>query len=278
MPNKRGPKAFRIQAKNARQKEREKRNKIIARNKANYYASERKSIEKQLKKLLRDVRGKGIYESKGTELTRYRKSRLNKIAQTFGNVFDPKEYAFILAPKKVRGKILERAASLEMKVTRTGIFVPKEKNNKVKLGYDKKHGEYYIKKSGRTKWGINQGRKYTTITPLASVDELEKEIERLRSQASKLGPLGKDERITFEITESGNEGYSHSTFKNVELMLKHLENYRKTTAARLQFFRHIKIVKTETVKRWFDEHPVKAPKRFGRSIFTKMSPSGRRIN
>lgn len=277
MPNKRDLKTFRNQAKNARQKERERRNKIIARNKANYYAAERKHIEKQLKKLLRDVRGKGIYEPKADELTRYRKYRLNKIAQVFGNVFDPKEYAFITAPKKDRKKIIERASALEIKTTRTGLFVPKEKNNKVRLSYDKKHGEYYIKKSGRTKWGINQGRKYTTITPLASVDELEKEIDRLRSQAAKMGPLGKNDRLSFEIIESGNEGYSHTTFRSVELMLKHLENYRKTTAARLQFFRHIKIVKTST-EQWFSDHPVKAPKRFGRSIFTKMSPSGRKIN
>ena len=247
----------------------------IARNKKKYYANLAKKQERELKSLLKAVRGKGIYDPKGNELSRYRKSRLNKISKEFGDLLDPKKFAFVMPEKGAIKKVIERAKGLELKTTKTGLFVPREGNAKVKIKRDRKRDEYYIEKSGKTKWGVNQGKRYRSVTPLASVDELDKERDRIKEMADKLGPLNKGERITFEITEKGNEGFGRATFQNINLLLDYLDQYRKTIAAKINFYRHIKIVKTETVKKWFDEHPPKAPKKFARRIHTRVLPNGR---
>lgn len=240
-------------------------------NKKIYKEAKAREKELKLKITMTAVKGKGIYDPKGDDLTKYRKTRLNKIAKEFGDFFDISKFEFIPVPKDNSKTLLERATGLDFKTTRLGLFAPKNHYSKVQLKKDKKRNEFYIERSGKTKWGINSGRKYRSITPLASVDELSNEIERIKNMGEKLGPLGKNERLTFEVNETGNEGYSHATFKDIKSLMNYLDQYLKTTAAKLQFYRHISIVKTESVKKWFQEHPPKMPKKFARRVHTKPS-------
>lgn len=281
MPNKSIRKTLSDQEKSERKLARELAKKTrqleIAKAKKKYYRELAKKQERELKALMKVVRGKGIYDPKGNQLTKYRKSRLNSIAKEFGDLLDPKKFVFVKPESKARKKVIERANGLELKTTKTGLFIPKEGNAKVRLKHDKKRDEFYIEKSGKTKWGINQGKRYRTITPLASLDELDKERDRIKAMADKFGTLKKGERIAFEITEKGNEGFSRATFTNINLLLEHLEQYRKTIAAKINFYRHIKIVKTQSVQKWFTEHPPKAPKKFARRIHTKVNAKGRNV-
>lgn len=212
---------------------------------------------------IKAARDKGIYNPKELKLTKYRRYRANQVARQYGEFLDTSKYFFVKAPKKAQANIIERAESLNMKHTRSGIFISKEGHKRAILKQDKKRKEYFIQRTGRTKRGPTKGVKYKTITPLASVDELDKERDRLRSLAKAIGPLKKNERITFVVIENGIEGFGHSTFTNIELLLTYLENYRKNTPSKVNFFRHIEIRKTTAVQ-WFADHPHTNPGRKGR--------------
>lgn len=216
--------------------------------------------------LLRTIKlanNKGIYNPKEIKLTKYRRYRANKIAQEFGDFLDPTKFFFVKAPSKAKKTVIERAESLQMKHTKSGIFIAKEGHKRATLKTDKKRKEFFIERTGRTKRGPTRGVRYRTITPLASVDELDNERDRLRALADQIGPLKKNERVTFKVIENGLEGYSHHTFSNIELLLNHLENYRKSIPAKVNFFRHIVLEKT-TASQWFAEHPATSAGRKGR--------------
>ena len=217
----------------------------------------------------------GIYNPKSPELTRYRKTKLNKISKEFGQFFNINKFTFVAAPKADKKLVISRATALEFKPTKEGFFIPNLNYGKVTLKKNKKNKEYYIERSGKTKWGKNTGRKYKSVTPLASVDELGKEIDRIKEMAKKFGPLSGNERLAFEITEQDNQGFSKSTFETIERLLAELETYQKSVAARINFLRHISVVKTESFKVWYKDHPPKPPKSFSRRIFTKANVKGR---
>lgn len=269
MSNKSNSKKLQPQAKSAATLRRlikaSKKTILETKNRKVYAKAKKRLRDLELQLTLENVKGKGIYDPKNNDITKYKATKLRKLSKEFGDLFDPSKYVFIKAPKAVRG----RAQGLDLKATKTGLFVPKNGNKNIKLKKDKTRDEYYIERSGKTKWGINKGKRYRSVTPIASIDELEKEKDRIKDMADKLGPLNGDERLSFVIIEKGNEGYSHATFTNIDLLFDYLDNYRKTIAAKLQFYRHIEIVKTESVKRWFSDHPVKAPKKFSRRLHTK---------
>lgn len=205
----------------------------------------------------------GLYNPKELKLTKYRRYRANKIAKEYGDFLDPKKFFFVKAPTKAKKQVFQRAENLQIKHTRTGLLVPKEGHTRARLKTDRKRKEYYVERSGKTKRGPTKGVRYRTITPLASIDELDNERDRIRNLAKALGPLGRNDRITFKIIENGLEGYSHSTFSNVELLINYLEFYRKSIAAKVNFFRHIVLEKT-TASQWFAEHPATAAGKKGR--------------
>lgn len=249
-----------------------------ARNKAKYYADEAKRLDKELRSFIKAAKNTGVYDIKlpkgqriGTaKLSRHQRYRASKAMKAFGDFFDPAKFVLIVPPKSDLKKVKERAEGLGLKPTRRGFFAPTEGYQKVTLGYDRKRKEYHIKRSGKTKMGINKGKRYTKVTPLAGIDELTEERERIRRLMKKLEPLEGDERFAFEVREAGNEGYSHFTFTSLDDLFKRLEEYRKTTAARVNFYRHIHIVKTKSFRHWFKEHPPKGPKQsFGKRIYTK---------
>lgn len=227
--------------------------------------------ERNLRAIMRNARGKGIYDPKGTELTKYRRSRLAKIHKEFGDLLNPRKFFFIAPPKKTRGAVKVRAEGLEYKTTRSGFFIPKENYTVAKLKEDNKRGELYVERSGKTKRGDNKGKRYRSIIPLASLDDLDREKDRIIHLASQHKLDGKHDQLAFIVKENGFEGMSKHTFSRIDQLLDHLERYKKSIAARVQFLRHIDIVKT-TSKEWValqDARPKRKKPSMRRYSYTK---------
>jgi len=252
-----------LQARKRRHSEAVRRQKAFKRQVQASVRRERKKADLKLKSYLKAVRDKGIYEPKSLDLTKYRKSRIRKVVKEFGDLLVPSKFIFVEAPKPQRAKVRERAKGLGLKATRTGVFIEREGFRKATLKVDKKSGELFIERKGKVKRGPTRGKRYTRRMPLASIDELDKQRERIRQMARDIGPLKENERLAFRIIETGNDGYSHATFSDVELLLRYLENYRRQIAGKwtrsLPAFIHLhailEVEKTESSVRWQTSHP-----------------------
>lgn len=249
----------------ARQREKLLETKRREKAKAAWLKKQAKERDKALEKLLKNVRGKGIYDPKSLELTPYRRKRAKSIGDKFGELLDPAKYFFVPLPKKVRKSALEKARKINISTIRdgeefreaskTGLFIAKKNYTKARLTIDKKSGELGITKSGKTKHGPNRGKQYKEHLPLVDFDELTRSKERLRKMAERLGPLKKGETLAFSVTENGASGYSKNIYKNIDFLLKDLEKYEMITPARVQFYRHISIVKVKATENWYEMHP-----------------------
>lgn len=205
----------------------------------------------------------GIYKPKELKLTKYRRKRAKEVLQEYGKVLDPKKFFFLKADKKDRARVKARADAMQMKGTSTGVFVHRNGYNKASIKVDRKRNELYIQRSGKTKRGPTKGKTYRSVLPLASIDELTFEKDRLRALAKHLGPLKQGEALTFKVIEDGLEGYHNRTYSDIELLLNYLGLYQKTLAARVQFYRHIEIVKTNASE-WRSVHKSTTVGRKGR--------------
>lgn len=265
MPIKGNGKRSRAQGKNAPRLEKETaaqyrdRQREYAKQQREYNKARNKAErerERELRSVLKRASETGIYNPKSPELTPYRKRRLEKIRREQAELLDTNKNFFIPVSKQQRKAIADRATALDMSVTRKGIFVKKEGHKNASLKYDAKHKEYYVERRGKTKKGVNRGRKYKDHIPFASLDELDKERDRLRRAAKRIKLKG-DEVLAFKITEFGLEGYSRQTFGDIEALLRHLDKYEKTAASKVNFFRHIIVEKSESTDQWYEEHPTK---------------------
>lgn len=229
-----------------------------------------KARDKEYSRILKQASKTGLYFPKSSELTNWRRKRIRQLIRSSSDLLDEREYIFVPTPKNKRKSVLSRAGSLEMKTSRTGIFVPRQGHKTASIKEDKRRGEFYIERRGKTKTGINRGRRYRDIIPLASADELDRERDRLVRMARRLGPINTDkgERLVFKVEENGIEGYSHGTFTSIDLLLKYLDQYPKNVASRINFYRHIKIEKS-TVAEWRQLHPLRERGRKGRRLIIK---------
>lgn len=212
-------------------------------------AQERKQLQKakdaELKAFLNSIRGMGIYQPKSRKLTPYRRKRTRKAKREYGEKM--KHSFFVPVPKSKRKETLRRAEGLKIEHTRTGIIVPKEGHTDVKLRRGKK-GELFIERSGKTKMGPKKGRSYRSVTPLADLSELDRERDKIKRAAERLGPTTSNGKIMFRVNEDGLEGISMRIFDNVENLMKWLDNYDKTDAARINFYRHITVELVEPIE------------------------------
>ena len=219
--------------------------------------------DKEYRGILKAASKTGLYKPKSEELTKYRRSRARQIKRDYGDYLDPKKYFFLPLPKNKKSDVIKRADTLKITTSRTGIFYPKEGHKTASIKKDKKRDEYYIERRGKTKTGINKGLKYRDVTPIATLDELDNERERLRRAAKRLGKMGENDFYAFVVVENGLEGYSHYTFRTIEQLISHIDSYPKNVAAKINFFRHIKVVKTQPMT-WKDLHPTRSPGKAGR--------------
>lgn len=217
--------------------------------------------QKEYTRKLKLLKQYGIYNPLSDNLSSYRKSLINKRYEKYREQIGSPDYVFLPVASKAKRfaaypkRILKKAKNLNMPVTRTGIFVAKEGSRRAALGYNKELGEYEITLSGRTKWGKNRGKRITTKIPLASLDELDAQKERIIAEGRIFGKLKKNEALAFEIRGNGHDGFSHETFGDIELLMQKLDEYKKSMPAKIKFFRHIVVVKTE-MGLWQKLHPV----------------------
>lgn len=235
--------------------------KMSSRNKISLQEKRYKSREKEYTRKLKLLKQYGIYNPENSVLSGYRKTQINKRFAKYADQINSPDYVFLPVASQAKRfaadpkKLLKKADRLNMPVTRTGIFVAKEGSRRATLGYNKELGEYEITLSGRTKWGKDRGKRITTKIPLASLDELDAQKERIIAEGRIFGKLKKNEALAFEIRGNGHDGFSHETFGDIELLMAKLDEYKKSMPAKIKFFRHIVVVKTE-MGLWHKLHPI----------------------
>ena len=263
MPSKNSPSQRQAQAQKRRAAELEKRHRQRRQYIKQLQAREKRESDALLKRAMKQVRGKGIYEPKEIVLTKYRRSRIKKVIREYRDLLEPKKYFFLKAPKEDRARVQERAKAMDFKSTKTGLFVPREGFRTALLRKDPKNNELYIERKGKVKRGPTRGKRYTRRLPLASLDELDAQKDRIRRMGESFGKLKGNERLTFSIHEAGVDGYTNKTFSNIDLLLRFLENYRKqiggkwtrTMPSFIHFLTLIEVEKTESSLKWQMDHP-----------------------
>ena len=263
MPRKISASQAQAQAQKRRAAALEKRHKQRRQYLKRLQAREQRETDALLKRAMKNVRGKGIYEPKSLELTKYRRTRIRGVVREYRDLIEPSKYFFVKAPKEDRARVQERAKGMDFKSTRTGLFIPREGFRQAVLKKDPTNNELYIERRGKVKRGPTRGKRYTKRLPLASLDELDSQKDRIRRMGESFGKLKGNERLTFSIHEAGVDGYTNKTFSNIDQLLRFLENYRKqiggkwtrTMPAFIHFLTLIEVEKTESSLRWQIEHP-----------------------
>jgi hypothetical protein len=234
--------------------------------------------DKELKTILKKAERVGLYSPRGSKLTPYRRRRALELGSEYREYLLRDSNFFLPVKKEKRKEIKERANNLEIFTTKTGIFIPKAGHTHAKIKYDRKHKEHYIERSGKTKSGINRGRIYVDVTPMAKIDELDKARERLRRLAKRLCPLKGTETLVIKVSENGVEGWSKKTFGGngedceaaIDALIRWIDTYHdKDVAAKIQFFRHVTIEKWESVDKFYEAHPPRQPGKKHRQRITK---------
>ena len=250
----------RTQALNQRQREAVKQRTARHRYLVKLQKAQQRQTDAVYKRALKAVRGKGIYDPKSIVLTKYRRTKIKAVLRDYRELLDPKKYVFLHVPKgKKRKETLTKAAALDIPATKTGLFAPRGSKNtrKPTLRTNKKTGELFIRHAIDVKRGPRGGKSRIRITPIASIDELTNEEQRLERLFKELrSQLTGSQRIVFVVRENGSEGYSHAVFLTIGQLNKWLSDYKKSAAARIQFYRHIELEITESSLQWFTEHPV----------------------
>lgn len=215
----------------------EQRRKQLARDRREFT----KQKDKELKGIAKAIRGMGIYEPKALIMTPYRRKRLRSVEREFKPILDGKHF-LIPIRKQDRKHAIQRAESLGIEHTKSGFILPKGGYKKAVLKRNSR-GELFIERKGKTKSGVNKGRIYRDVTPLASADELDKERDRIRRAVRRLGKFEGKDKLAFVVEEDGTEGPGTMFFDNVEDLIKWLNGYVMNTAAHINFLRHVRVMK-----------------------------------
>lgn len=223
--------------------------------------------DKHLRSILRKLEKTGVYAPRTTDLTRWKRSHIRSLEREYGQLLDPDKFFFIPVPKKQRKTVKERAPGMDLKATHTGVFFPKAGYKRAKLLVDPKTGDIDVKRTGRVKKGTTRERRYESIQPIANVDEIDDQFDRIRRAAEKLTPLQEGERLAFIIRDGDHAGYSNQVFTRVERMIAYIQNYRarhgskwtRTLPDWVNFLRSVEIEKTGSSLKWFTDHPIVTP-------------------
>lgn len=245
-----------------------------------------RSEDKKLKETLKTIRGMGIYEPKSADLTPYRRGRLRKVQREYKEILEPGKFFLIpLKSRPDRKTIISRSETIGIQTTRFGLIVPTNKHKRVRLKTNK-HGEVFIDRSGKTKQGPNRGRVYHDTIPIASLDELELQKDRLRRAAKRMGKLKDNERLYFVVKEHGFTGKSNRSFPNIEELFRYLDTYDqdqkspdgrvykkgKSKAAMINLYRHVHLIKMTS-----EDHKIAYPDIPGKRK-TQRQQKGRRTD
>lgn len=220
------------------------------------FDAELKRLERQRNKefaaLLKPLQKFGIYNPKETKLTKYRAARVRKAYKEFADMLDPTKFLFAQAPKKKARTLKKKAKAFPdvYKPTNRGIFVAREGFKTAKVQVDKS-GEASIIRAGKSETGERVRRRTKSITPLATLDDMDRQRDKIRKAAEKLGPLKPGEGYVYIIKDNGGENYGRNIYGSLDLLLAKLDGYDKGRAreagkrglAWLTLMRHLEIQK-----------------------------------
>lgn len=229
--------------------------------------AERRLQDAELKRILKAVRGKGIYDPKSTTLTKYRRTKARKVKREYGELLDAKQFFFVPVPKQHRKDVRARAPGLELKATKTGLFVAKQGYTRAKLVIGKKTGTPTVKRTGKRKRGPSRTKTYSHALPILPADEVERQLDRIRDAAQELMPLRGNEQIVFIVNEKDHTGYSRHPVNSPEALVRWLQTYRRQIGSKwtrtlpdfINFLIHVEVEKTGSVEEWREEHPPPEP-------------------
>ncbi len=226
--------------------------------------------DRQYKSRLKLLSKTGIYSPKSDELTAYRRTRINKAWAEYSQYFPtpgkgepyhrPDKYFFVDATKGhgkgAAKKIVKAAKQMGMVTTPKGIFLAKEGQRQARVEWSVKRQEYDIVLTGKYRSGEKKGKRVKDRIPIAPIERVSGEEERIKDMAASFGPLKGNERISFILTENNVEVGAHrATYGNVADLMEAINRYHQNNAsARLKFFRLVTVRKT-TIMDWTREHP-----------------------
>lgn len=226
-----------------------------------------RKAENDYRRRLSKLKEAGIYAPKGDDdLTEWRKREINKKWRDYRQfVDDPRKRFFFVGTdgltSKERKEFLKNAESLNIKTTKTGLFLQREGQRKAKIVWDGKHKEYDIELSGKVKWGQNKGKRIKHRIPIAPVDRVEGELDRLEDKARAMGPLKKGEAISFIVVENDEmTGASRSTFHDPATLRRKLSSYHVENKGHALAFLRLVVVQKTTLTAWAKEHKPRAKK------------------
>lgn len=248
-------------------------------NRAKAQARKAAALKKSYQLKLKAIKAIGVYEPKSSELTRYRKTRINKAYKAheqyvsprlknqvrgytgpdLDKISGPDHYFFVSADKlskSQRKEFLRNARSLDMVTTPRGVILEREGHRKARIKYDKRRDEFDIVLTGKVKRGPDRGKVSTQRIPVAPLDHLQDEEKRLRAMAQSFGPLGPNDILSFKLYDNHVEVGAHrGTYDSVAGVMNALNQYHKDNkGARLAFFRLVTVQKS-TMTQWVKDHP-----------------------
>lgn len=212
----------------------------------------KKQTKKELRRKLSRLKSTGIYQPRSTEITDYRKRKINALYKQFQKQLETDEFVFAKFPPKTEKKLKAKAKALNLPVTSTGVFVGKDGQRKAKIQFNRQLQEYEIALTGKAKYGKRAGTKITSYLPLASVDTIEKEMQRLEGEANTHN-LKSNEYLRIRVTETGNDGFSEKIFKDFSALSNYLEGYKKSKSQRIAFYRYLTIEKVTIAQHNIDK-------------------------
>lgn len=190
---------------------------------------------------------------------------INKRYRQFKKEIESDEFTFAKYPSKhVAKKLHERAKSLNYAASPKGLFIQKEGSRRASIEWNSRFKEYQVKLTGKTKYGKNVGSQITSFHPLAKLDTLLHEQNRIRDEFDFLN-LHENEFARFVIIEATNAGaVSKSIFDRIDGqhgLLEYIGAYHSNVSDKLAFMRILKIEKVSPAKHLADRKSL--AERFG---------------
>jgi hypothetical protein len=223
-----------------------------------FRARQNREYERELKRHMKALEKIGAYRPTGKNLTKSRKREVRRRFRKFEE-FLTGDYAFVFIRARKpdrRKKALDLARENQMVTAPKGIFIERTRDFvKARARRDRKTGEYEIVVEKKRR-GETGERETTEIIPLKPLGALGDELIRIKRDAEKLGPLGKNDRLAFKVYVNDRDGYSHNIYGDPESLIFDLEQRYEQMVPWFKhvFFRSITVEKTSRT-RWLTEHP-----------------------
>lgn len=213
----------------------------------------------------------GIYQPKAHELTKSRKTTINKYFGQYGDKLQDKSLVFAKSSgltARQKKDLTAKAKELDLTTARSGVFVKHHGQKRGIITLNKEMGdEFIVTLEGKRKSGSKAGKRVREKQPIASIDKIDNTLGRLEQMYKAIEKKKKKgERIAFIVRGEDHLGYSHKVFTSFAQLKSHLNLYKRTPMQRLQLYRSLSFVLTESNEAWRAKHPLPSRRKRDRRI------------